>query len=317
MKITARVITDAAVAEEVLGTDTRSGTAEGLEVRIVDLATEGLESLLPLVHQRPMFADALLILVKGASGLVKADVAILERAISESESGNRLVFYFSSRSVPKPLLELGAELVETVLTKDADRREYVKASMQRAGVALDVAGLRRVVEVLGDDLGGAASLAEVLALAYPESTVIGSDEVEPYLGTPGDIPLWRLTDEIGQGRVKGAVAAVERMMVNGRAPQQLMAVLERWTLDICTLNSPGLRTVEQAKAALANAGVRGTPDFAIKKELEVSRKLGYSDCSRMVGWLASAARELRGDSVAEPGATIDLLVARLAQLCHR
>ncbi len=317
MKITARIISDPAVTEEVLGADSRAGTDDGLEIRIVDLAAEGLESLLPLVHQPPMFASSLLILVKGASNLVKADVAILERSLSESESENQLILYFSSRSVPKPLLELGAEVVETLITRDGDRREYVKTAMRRAGVTLDGAGLKRVVEVLGDDLGGAASLAEVLALAFPESTVIGCEEVEPYLGSPGDIPLWRLTDEIARGKVDGAVAAVERMLANGRAPQQVMAVLERWALDVCTLNSPGLRTLEQAKIALVNAGVKGTPDFAIRKELEVSRKLGYGDCSRMVGWLASAARELRGESVAEPGAIVDLLVARLAQLIRR
>src|SRR5688500_17861833 len=84
-----------------------------------------------------------------------------------------------------------------VVTADAptgrDRDGWVADQLSEAGLRVDGAARRRIVDQLGEDGGALVELAERLVGIHGPGASLGVADVEPFLGEAGGVPPWELT----------------------------------------------------------------------------------------------------------------------------
>jgi DNA polymerase III delta subunit len=308
------VADDPVVAEEELAVELAREVPDE-EIRVVDLTTSEVAEVMALLEQQPMFASRLRVVVRGVETLSADAASRLADALGEDEPLNEIVLVVSGKRVPKALAALKQASVETrAATRDGDRKAFIVEASRRRGIELDPAALALVLLEVGLEMAQVAPLVEVLAGVYGTGARLGPDEVRPYLVRPGEVPLWALTDAIESGRSSQAVQVLERLLGAEVAPQLILGMLERRYLDLVALAPPGVRTVVQAQAVLGEAGGRRLPDGVVGRMLRSARKLDQGRAIAIVGWIADAYRDLRGDSVLDPEAVLVLLVTRLSQV---
>jgi len=308
------VADDAVVAEEELAVELAREVPDE-ELRVVDLSVAEVSEVIALLGQQAMFAPRLRIVVRGVESLSADAATRLADALAEEGVLNEVVLVVSGKKVPKALAALGSASVETHgVARDADRKAFVMEAATRRGIELDPAALALVVAEVGLEMAQVAPLFEVLAGVHGAGARLGPDEVRPYLVRPGEVPLWTLTDAIESGRPSQAVQVLERLLGADVAPQLVLATLERRYLDLVALAPPGVRTVAQAQSVLAEAGGRRLSEGVISRMLRSARKLDQDRAIAIVGWIADAYRDLRGESLLDAEAVLVLLVTRLSQV---
>ena len=126
---------------------------------------------------------------------------------------------------------------------------------------------------LGEDLSRLGSLLATLEAAYGTGATVGPDELEPYLGQPGSVPPWDLTDAIDKGETEAALKVLHRLMEAGdRHPLVVLAILHRHFGNILRVQSPAITSEGEAAEALGIAKGRST--FPARKALDAARRLG-------------------------------------------
>ncbi len=152
-----------------------------------------------------------------------------------------------------------------------------------------------------------------LEAAYGPGAKIGPEELAPYLGRPGSVPPWDLTDAIDKGETEVALTVLHRLMdAGGRHPLVVLAVLQRHFGNVLRVQSPDVATEGQAAEALGIAKGRST--FPAKKALDAARRLGPRGSADAVMALADAELAIKGKLDWEPELVLEVLVARLCRL---
>lgn len=221
-----------------------------------------------------------------------------------------------AHSVPKKLSDAvkacGGRVVDTGVAQTAKgRQSWLDERMAAASVSLTPAAKQVVIERLGEDVSRLGALLRLLESTFPDGAKLEPRDVEPFVGEAGSVPPWELTDAIDSGDVGGAVNKVRRMMHAGqRHPLQLMASLQTHFQRMLKLDGAAVRSEKDAADLL---GMKGST-FPAKKAMNQARSLGSARVSRAIVLLASADVDLRGRSALTPEATMEVLVARLAQL---
>ena len=223
-------------------------------------------------------------------------------------SSNRLA------AVPKKLKDAlktaGVEQIDAA-PSGRGRKGLLEERIATAAVQLDGGAKRLVVDRLGDDVGRADAVFDALASAFGPGAALTVDDIAPYLGTASDVPPWELTDAIDGGDIPGALEKLHRMTVGGeRHALQILATLHNHYQRALALDGA---PVADEKSAAAHLGMTGST-FPAKKALALARRLGTERLSRVVSLLAQADLDVRGASAVPDAATLEVLVARLAQL---
>ncbi|MCI2974863.1 MAG: hypothetical protein MP439_02155 [Ferrimicrobium sp.] len=287
------------------------------ELRVFDLHEDDVSDVVAMLSQTPMFVSRFRILVRSFEALKSDDAPFLAEGFAAMSEDHVVTLFGTEKPVPKALSALREPVIEKVeltVGKEAERRSFISSVLVAAGVKLTNQALALVTEHAGVDLTEINPLAQVLAGLQRHGEVFDVEDVRPYLGQAREVPLWMLTDAIEHGDMAKAMGTLQRLQAADKAPQLLITVLQRRYLDLIVLTSPGVRSIEQAKAALDSVGARKPPDFALRNMLAAARHLTYRSSVLMVGWLADAARDLRGASMLEADTVLELLVARLTRL---
>ena len=177
---------------------------------------------------------------------------------------------------------------------------------------------RSCAERLGDDAGRVAGLVEVLAAAFGPGATLTADEVEPYLGEAGSVPVFQLTNAIEEGKVASALSILRPAAHrHERAPAQADA------------SAPGARA---AAVALPQAAPARRPGDPHARRTRTPRSAGRAARTRRrrrsrprrrsardglrtaVDSLHRADLDLKGASAMPEDAVLEVLVARLAAL---
>lgn len=311
------VAADPIVLEERIVQEMNSFDPASEELRVFDLREDEIADLVGMLSQVPMFVNRFRILVRSFEVVKAEDAPFLAEGFAAMAKEHIVTLYSTDKRLPKALSSLQDPVIEKVelsVTKEAERRSFIGSVFQAAGVRLTNQALALVTEHAGVDLSQVNPLAQVLAGLQRPNTSFDVEDVRPYLGQAREVPLWNLTDAIERGDVGKAMGTLERLLAAEKAPQLLITVLQRRYLDIAVLVSPGVRSIEQAKAALDAVGARKPPDFALRNMLSAAKRLNYRSVGLIVGWLADAARDLRGASMLDPDTVLELLVARITRL---
>jgi DNA polymerase-3 subunit delta len=299
-----------------------SGLVGGAERSLVVEDHSGEEVDLAVVaagcRTPPFLAERRVVVVRDAGRFSAEQVAPL---ISYLEEGplptTKLVVAAGGGPLPAKLVAAfraheAARLVETdVPLKEAPA--WLAERLAEAPVKLTPAGLALVGQHLGEDLGRFGSLLAVLEAAYGRGARVGPAELEPYLGQPGSVPPWDLTDAIDRGDNERALALLHRLLAAGdRHPLVVLAILHRHFSNILRVQSPSVASEAEAAAALGIPKKRST--FPAKKALEAARRLGPEGAGDAIVALAEAELALKGKLEWGPELVLEVLVARLCRL---
>jgi len=315
--VTLLVASDPIVLEERIVQEMDAYDPAVEELRVFDLREDDVSDVVAMLSQTPMFVSRFRILVRSFEALKADDAPFLADGFAAMSEDHLVSLFSTDKRVPKALSTLRdpvIEKVELTVNKEAERRSFISSVFATVGVKLTNQALALVTEHAGVDLSQINPLAQVLAGLQRNGEVFDVEDVRPYLGQAREVPLWTLTDAIEHGDMAKAMATLERLQAADKAPQLLITVLERRYLDLIVLTSPGVRSIEQAKAALDSVGARKPPDFALRNMLAAARHLSYRSSVLIVGWLADAARDLRGASALDADTVLQLLVARITRL---
>jgi DNA polymerase-3 subunit delta len=212
-------------------------------------------------------------------------------------------------ALTKAITAAGGEVIET----DAATRNmagWVGEQFAAAGLDIDPAVRDKVVKTIGEDGGAVVGIIERLKGAFAPGERLRLADVEPFIGPPGGVPPWDLTDAIDKGDVALALDRLQRMMGAGdRHSLAIMATLQSHYLRMVKLDGAGVRGEKEAAALL---GMKGST-FPAKKAMNQARKLGSPGIRRAVALLSKADIDLRGAQAWPQELTMEVLVARLAR----
>jgi DNA polymerase-3 subunit delta len=230
-----------------------------------------------------------------------------------------LVFVSGGGRAPKSIADAlkGAQTVGPDSEKTTD---VLAAELERADVKLSKDAARAVAERLGDDAGRVTGLVDVLAAAFGPGSDLGAEQVEPYLGEAGAVPVFQLTNAIEEGKIAAALSILHRLLTVTSArqpkpmhPLQVLGLLSSRYRKLLTLDDPTIRTTKEAHAALGGKG----STYPAQKALEATSSLGSDGLRRAVDSLHRADLDLKGASAMPEDAVLEVLVARLAALHGR
>jgi DNA polymerase-3 subunit delta len=230
-----------------------------------------------------------------------------------------LVFVSGGGRAPKSLAD-ALQAAETVGPESEKTTDVLSTELERADVKLSKDAAHAVAERLGDDAGRATGLVDVLAAAFGPGAELTAEQVEPYLGEAGAVPMFQLTNAIEDGKVAAALSILHRLLTVTSArqpkpmhPLQVLGLLSSRYRKLLTLDDPAIGTTKDAHTALGGKG----STYPAQKALEASRALGSDGLRRAVDSLHRADLDLKGASAMPEDAVLEVLVARLAALHSR
>jgi DNA polymerase-3 subunit delta len=263
----------------------------------------------------PFLADRRVIVVTDIGRFSADQVQPLLAYLNDPMPTSYLVLAAGSGQVSAKLLTALKEHGGLVNTKVGNKEAHGWTAERVAKAPLKVApAAAAVLEAhLGEDLSRLGALLETLEAAYGKGARIGADELAPYLGQPGSVPPWDLTDAIDSGQPDKALDCLHRMLGAGeRHPLVVLAILHRHLGNVLRAQSPAIRTEAQAAEAMGIASGRST--YPARKALDGARRLGPRGAGDAITALADAELALKGQLDWPAELVLEVLVARLCRL---
>jgi len=274
-------------------------------------------SIRPLVDAAqtpPFLTDRRVVVGRDVEMFTRAEqVAPLVAYLDDPLPTTSLVLVWTGGRIPKSLADAitrsGGEQLDTSPGRKV--APWVDDQVAAVGLKLDKGASQRLVEWLGDDPQRLVGVLSTLKGTYGAGAKLSASDIEPFLGEPGGVPPWELTDAIDKGDIPVALDRLHRMMAGGsRHPLQIMATLHGHYARMLQLD--GAR-VSGEKDAAALLGMRGST-FPARKALTQVRRLGHDRIVRAIDLLATADLDLRGGKAWPEALVMEVLVARLARL---
>lgn len=312
------------LVDELIGSDDRSLVVEDLTVpgRGDDGGgSEGREAVVAaavIAAQSPPFMTASrVVLLRDYEHLTTEEVAPILTYLADPLDTTQLVFVSSGGGrVPKALGD-ALKGVRAVGPESERTLDVLQSSLEAAGLRLRGGAPKLVADHLGEDAGRVGALVDLLLGTFGPGATLEAEDVAPYLGEAGAVPVYTLTNAIESGDAAAALATLDRLLTvtSPRQPKpmhplQVLGLLTARYRRLLLLDDPRIRTEADAHAALGGKG----SSFPAKKALEAVRALGPDGLRRAVDLLHAADLDLKGASAVPPEAVVEVLVVRLANL---
>lgn len=254
-----------------------------------------------------------IVVVRSDDGLLAAECEPLVEYLADPEPTSVVVLELPGRvpaALAKAAKAVGAEDVAVPSTRNATG-EQLEQELERAGIGLERDAVDLVTSRLGEEAGRVPGVVDVLKSTFGEGARLGAEDVRPYLGEGGGIPVFELTKAIDAGDQVSALLVLQRLTGAMRMhPLQVMAILHNHYQRILRVDDAAVRNEEDAVAALGGR-VKAYP---AKLAWQKARELGTTGVRRAFEYLARADLDLRGATGAPATAVVEVLVTRLALL---
>jgi DNA polymerase-3 subunit delta len=301
------------LVSQLVGGAERSLVVEDYSGEDVDLAAVAAGCRTP-----PFLAEHRVVVVRDAGRFSSEQVSPLVSYLEEGAlpTTKLVVAAGGGQLAPKLVSAFKSHGSAQVVTTDVSPKEAPRWLAERLSVTpvkLTPPAVALVGQHLGEDLGRLSSLIAVLEAAYGRGARVGPKELEPYLGQPGSVPPWDLTDAIDKGDAERALVLLRRLLAAGdRHPLVVHAILHRHFANILRVQSP--LVTSEAEAAEALGIQKGRSTFPAKKALDAARRLGAARAGDAILALAEAELALKGKLEWGPELVLEVLVARLCRL---
>jgi DNA polymerase III subunit delta len=276
-------------------------------------------SILDACRTMPFGTSRRVVVLRDADALSAADAKPLAAYCAAPEPTAVLVLEYGEGAPPAALAKAakaaGAGEVGGPSGKPAD---VLGQLLRGAPVKFDRDAVELVGERFGEDVGRVPGLIDVLVAAHGAGARLRRDDVEPYLGAQGSVPVFELTNAIDGGDVPAALATLARLQgPMDMHPLQVMAVLHGHYRRLLRLDDPTVTSKAAAVDALASLGGRPPHPFVAEKSWRQAQALGTTGLAEGYDLLATADRDLKGASRLDATTVMEVLVTRLASVSRR
>ncbi len=261
----------------------------------------------------PFLVERRVVVLRDIGQLAAGDAKRIVEYLSDPLATTALVLVAGGGTLPQALSKaVGAtgRVVDTSVGTGRARSQWLADHVKGGPVRLDAAATSLLSGHLGEDMGRLEGLLDTLASAYGRGATVSADDLEPFLGTAGNLAPWDLTDAIDAGKPARALAVLHRMLdAPDSHPLRVMSVLHSHYRKMLQLDGSGVTSPEEAAQVL---GMKSA--FPAKKALGESRRLGSERIARAIQLVARADLDLRGVTALPGAAVLEVLVARLCRL---
>ncbi len=287
-----------------------------IEIRDLDPNESTLSEALSGLSQLPMFASGVLLILRFAK-IAEAEASMLIEAMDQSYESNFLVVA-TPKALPRNLSKYfkdNGTIESTEIGKKGS--EYATKCFADTSLLLSIDARSAIVEALGEDYSMLPSLLKTLETAFSSDTKITAQDVRPFLHEIEDLAPWSLSDLIVQGKTKDALDLLRKLERTQMAFPIIVAVIQKRFVELAALSSPTFKSAE----ARASAYLNGTgqppkaPPFILEKLWREAVKFDVATFANAFSTLGELERSLRGASGLESSVSLELAVARLANMC--
>ena len=164
---------------------------------------------------------------------------------------------------------------------------------------------------IGGDVGRLPGIIDTLVSTHGTSRKLTVDDVTPFLGQAGMVPVYELANEIDKGDARGALVILHRMLDAGEIHAlQVLRVLHNHFERLLRLDGADVAGPREAMDLL---GLKSKSDYPGQKALEQLGRLGSDGVRDAIQLIAEADIHLRGGRDWPPELVMEVLVARLAR----
>jgi DNA polymerase-3 subunit delta len=322
----------AAVVSEVLGDDDRTlaleeiaipgrGSSEGESTGGGEAREAAVATVVNAAQSPPFMTNQRVVVVRDIGHLAAGDLDPLLAYLADPLDTTVLVLVAGGGRTPdalaKKLKEVKAKEHGPAATATGD---VLAAALDATGLTLKPDAVRAVTEHLGQDAGRVGGLVDTLVAGFGPDARLGADDVAPYLGEAGSVPVFQLTNAIESGDVPGALETLHRLL-HATGPQQprpmhplqITAMLHNQYRRLARLDDPAIRDVDAAMAALGGR----VKQYPARKALEQSRALGTTGIRDAFDALFQADLDIKGARAIPAEVVVEMLVTKLATLSAR
>jgi DNA polymerase-3 subunit delta len=219
------------------------------------------------------------------------------------------------KSIGDAIKKAGGTSVSTSAGDAKERPIWYRTQLEAAGLRLDPAAMAALSEHLGEDVGRFPGILDTLISTFGTSKKLSKDDVLPFVGEAGSVPIYELANAIDGGDIPAALAVLHRMVGAGEMhPLQIIKVLHNHFTRLLRLEGADVTTPREALDLL---GMNSKSDFPGKKMLEQLGRLGPDGVHNAIHLIAEADVQLRGTRDWPAELVVEVLVARLARLASR
>jgi DNA polymerase-3 subunit delta len=279
-----------------------------------------VQSILNAASSPPFMTASRVVVVRDSGNLLKADMDALARWLDDPLDTTALVFVAggaATTALEKVLKGAGAAVRAP---KHEGTHDVLLDAAHDAGVLLTKDAAARIESHLAEDAGRAVALVDILASAADSGARLDVDDVAPYLGAEGGVPVYMLTREIESGDSAAALGVLHRLLTvtspqqpKPMHPLQVMGLLTNYYRRVMRVDDPRIRTNEEAAAAIGGRTSPAQAGFARR----AARALATDGIREAFDALARADLDLKGARAIPQDAVLEVLVVRLARLSER
>ena len=244
----------------------------------------------------PMMAARRMVLVRDVA-LVPADEhpATVEYLEKPSETTVLVLLTSKLDKRLKLFAAAGKRGLLHVLEAPRNPAPWIRAEADSRGVKLQGPAVERLVDAVGADLSRLALVIDQLALYAGDRAVTG-DDVDDLVADTRERTVFELTDAIGAGDLRAALASVSSLVDQRQSAIGVIAMLARHVRQLALVHAgraQGLGKNELAQAV-------GVPPFVVDKLAQQSRRYAPEALARGARALADADRSLKGQPIEDP-----------------
>ena len=274
--------------------------------------TATLASVLDEVCTLPFFSRRRLVIVEDADPFVTKYRKDLEAYVGKPSDSGSLLLQVKQWPATTKLAQL-VEKSGLSINASAPREKELAAwltelARTRFDVQLTADGARLVVELVGPEAGLLASEVEKLAVYAGDSRRIERADITTLVGGGRVETIWKTLDAFTTGQARVALEHLDNLLAAGEQPTPMLAALSASLLK--THHAGRLRA---ARINLDEAcRIAGIPPFAVDKTRKQHAHLGPHRVDQLPATLLKADLDLKGGSLLDPRAILEILLVRLS-----
>jgi DNA polymerase III subunit delta len=275
-----------------------SGGREVHEIRAADLRPGDLSSL----AAPSLFGGASMVLVRSIQDASSQVAAELVRQTAAASPDVVLVLTHNAGAKGKPLLaslaQEGARRINCgVIKRFSERLDFLRGEFSRAGRSADEAGLRALLDAVGNDLRELSAACS--QLAADTTGVISQPVVARYYRGRAEASGFTVADRAVEGKLADALEQLRWALATGVAPVLISSALAQGVRALGRVGS-----APRGKSAEALAPVLGMPPWKIDRVRQQLRGWTPDGVARAHHAVVTADARVKGEG-ASPGYALE------------
>lgn len=284
----------------------------------IDERESVIRSAVDAAATQSLFSDFRVVVLRRIDAAVVDSLQPLVDYLTNPLDTTRLILTSKGKppkSIADAIKRAGGTSVSTSIGDSNERAVWYRTQLEAAGLRLDPAAISALTERLGEDVGRFPGILDTLISTFGTSKKLTRDDVLPFVGEAGTVPVYELANAIDAGDIPGALAVLHRMLGAGEMhPLQVVKLLHNHFVRLLRLEGSDVSTPREALDLL---GMKPKSDFPGKKMLEQIARLGADGVHNAIQLVADADLQLRGTRDWPAELVVEVLVARLARLSVR